>query len=91
MSYFENNKGLMSKVYVYNYYDDTWTLNVILYDGDYVDKKFVAFQIYIDNVQKDMSLNQPNGTFSAISPLKMTASFGEAGQTNYQQGILNES
>jgi len=61
MQHFENSKGLMSKVYVYNYYDDTWTLNLILYDGDYVDKKFVAFQVYIDNVQKDMTLNQANG------------------------------
>ena len=74
MQYFKNNKGLMSKIYVYDYYDDTWTLNLILYDGDYIDKKFVAFQLYIDNVQKDMTLNQANG-YNSNSLTKPHANF----------------
>ncbi len=45
----------------YNYYDDTWELNLILYDGQSIDKKAAKFQIYIGNVQNETTLNQTNG------------------------------
>ncbi len=48
-------------MYISDYYDDTWTLNLVLHDGDSVDKKLAGVQIYIENVQNDTILNQPNG------------------------------
>ncbi len=52
---------MISKTYVSNHYDDTWTLNLVLHDGYFVDTKLAEVQIYIENVQNDTTLDQANG------------------------------
>lgn len=64
LDYFENKKGLISKIYVYSYsnpHNDHWIFNLEIYDGIFIDKKFAQVQIEIDNVQNYTTLDQTTG------------------------------
>ena len=51
MDFFENGKGIVSKVWISNGgWSAGWFFNLTFYDGEYVDKKFAMVQFQIPNV-----------------------------------------
>jgi len=53
MDYFENDKGIVSKVWIDDgdYWSSSWIFNLTFYDGEYVDKKFAMVQFNIHDVE----------------------------------------
>jgi len=60
LHYFENKGGLVSKSWIDKSSGDTWTFELKIYDGNYIDQKVASVQFSI-NAASQMSIIQSNG------------------------------
>ena len=66
MGYFDNNYGVVRERWV-STSSTGWFFSVTLFDGDYVDQKFVTMSMYIGSLQDEMTIQQWNGYNLATS------------------------
>jgi len=51
MDFFDNDKGIVSKVWIDDgFWSSDWTFNLTFYDGDHIDQKFAMVKFSIPSV-----------------------------------------
>jgi len=60
MDYFDSHEGIISKIWTSGGWDSGWSFDILLYDGNYVDQKFLRMTIFID-LESPITIDQSNG------------------------------